>query len=191
MDHFWDVPCRLLLWAQREDKAWREGENIFLPCTPLSRRGGLGRLPFFESFCWGAWVGWGHRQHGSASTAPPVGSSVTPLLMQKAGTESGAWGLLASALGHGQNLDRFPHPILWLGWTPVPSLRQGARTPPFQIRFSTFPKGATLMGLVDTETLRASPWSGSGWGERQWRGEKPITTTGDLDGQISWFLSPA
>ena len=42
----------------------------------------------------------------------PVGSSVTPLLMQKAGTESGAWGLLASALGHGQNLDRFPHPIL-------------------------------------------------------------------------------
>lgn len=133
MDRFWDVPCPLLLWARGEDEAWREGGNILLPCTLLSPRAGLGPLPFFESFCWGAWVRWGHRQHSSSSTAPPVGSSVTPLLMQKAGTESGDWGLLASALDHGQNLDRFPHPLLWLCQTPVPPLRQSARTAPFQI----------------------------------------------------------
>lgn len=30
----------------------------------------------------------------------------------ESGEESGAWGLLASALRHGQNLDRFPHPVL-------------------------------------------------------------------------------
>lgn len=151
-------------------------------CSPP--RGGLGPFPLFWSCPSADEPGSGGVGDGagSAGTAPPIGSSVAPLLMQKGG-------LGPSDFSRSQNLDNrksaaqppvtvaINQQVLSLCQTPVlhSDPAAGCRVTLVSDKVQPLPKGPSPAGPYSTQNLIASPRSRSSWRESGWRGEKTTT----------------
>ena len=147
MDHFWDVTCPLLLWARGEDKAGREGGlslHTALPPPGVASDPSPSLSPSAEG------PGSGGATDSTVLPARPPPWEVQWHLSscrkrgQKAGT--GAFWLLHWAMARIWTDSRTPSCDCATHLSHTATLRQRARTPPFQILFSTFPKGTILMG---------------------------------------------